>query len=579
MQRILSCALTAIMVTSQLGRAHAQQINPARLTIDTVNKWHECPEYLPERNAPDPKTGESAGCRIEFDMTQTKEPSLPPQLPVDGRVPPQVHKDVAVWPGPNLRAAVVLRHSSPFVSCSLATSPSPLARDESQNIATLLTGLGGFGAPAVGEAAVADFVLQSNASYIMPSDASSPPPDPYHRDQIKDAKALTIANGIIVQLDDLKNALSAPIPNVNKAFKYLRQIKQNLAYSYPDDAQAATSISLVYEASRDFLALPVPDAAALTKQWQDTNKAVNAFAQDPATPATQVNAFLLVVRAELHSDQDNLKKITDPAFRAKATYLADITPGIKSTLDLLISFADQASNPTFNNGKYSEKILPIASYPENKVGITVQCVDAVTTKPLLDNIQFNVYYQRHPVFDISTGFLVSFLKGRQVGTQVEEPSSGPSGTPTTVLAVTSSSRVQFVPGAFIEYHPLNFRLPWAKDPAIPFRAYSYDAAHPPPTWMSLHSPRHPFGYVGSLGLAAGFLVNPNNGTAQAEFFEGISLGIQRFSILIGNHTGRSQNFTGGYTVGQVVASGVTPPTVHDWGNGLAIGLAYRVVLR
>lgn len=161
----------------------------------------------------------------------------------------------------------------------------------------------------------------------------------------------------------------------------------------------------------------------------------------------------------------------------------------------------------------------------------------------------------------------------------------PSATPTYMLGVTSSSRVQFIRGTFFEYHPINFRLPWAKDPALPFRTYQpYDPNHPedpnnPKSWMSLHSSRHPFGYVGSLGLAGGILVNPDNGTGEAELFEGISLGLQRFSILAGNHTGHSQNFTGGYKVGDPVPAGVTPPTVRNWGNGLAVGIAYRIPFR
>ena len=100
-----------------------------------------------------------------------------------------------------------------------------------------------------------------------------------------------------------------------------------------------------------------------------------------------------------------------------------------------------------------------------------------------------------------------------------------------------------------------------------------------PSLMSDDVPRHLVGYVGSVGLAGGFLVNPNNGTTHAEFFEGISFGIQRFVILIGNHTGRSQNLTNGYYAGAPVASGTTPTFVSNWANGLAFGITYRIPLR
>jgi hypothetical protein len=152
------------------------------------------------------------------------------------------------------------------------------------------------------------------------------------------------------------------------------------------------------------------------------------------------------------------------------------------------------------------------------------------------------------------------------------------------VVVINKTRPQFVPGVFIDWHPLNFKLPGVHDPARKPCKASDDPAKscPPvaiPTWMSENAPRHPFGYVGSLGLAGGFLVNPNNGTVQAEFFEGISFGIQRFVFLIGNHTGRSQNLTGGYYVGEQVSPGITPTTARNWSNALAFGITYRIPLR
>jgi len=190
----------------------------------------------------------------------------------------------------------------------------------------------------------------------------------------------------------------------------------------------------------------------------------------------------------------------------------------------------------------------------------ITCKDSVTQTQAFDAITFTAYYENSPHLDFSAGALVSFLGGRQVGTISGPcPQSGGvcSTAPNTVLAVTSRSRVQWIPTAFIEYHPWNFKCPWA----------------------TTGSPEHKFGYVCSFGGAFGLAVNPNNGTTNAEYFEGVSFGIHRVAIFFGNHSGRFQDFTGGYSVGETVPSGTTPPTYRRWTNHPAIGISYRIPLR
>jgi hypothetical protein len=82
--------------------------------------WAPCREFLPEKNKP---------CRVDFNMSQT----------ADGKLPPPVHKDIAVWPGADGKAVVVLLRSSPFAACSLTTTPGPLVRDPSANLSAALT--------------------------------------------------------------------------------------------------------------------------------------------------------------------------------------------------------------------------------------------------------------------------------------------------------------------------------------------------------------------------------------------------------------------------------------------------------
>ena len=199
-------------------------------------------------------------------------------------------------------------------------------------------------------------------------------------------------------------------------------------------------------------------------------------------------------------------------------------------------------------------------YAQKQVIETVTCKDVASQTQVFDNITFTAYYERNPSWDLSAGAVISLLPGRQVGA-VSGPVSGTPPASPTILGITSRSAVQFVPAAIFEFHPsslhMNFKCPWAED----------------------GTGDHPWGYVCSLGPAVGFLVNPNNGTTSAEFFEGISFGVHRLSFLIGNHTGRFQEFGEGFQVGQTVPSGTTPPTVRRWTNHPAFGVTYRIPIR
>jgi len=212
--------------------------------------------------------------------------------------------------------------------------------------------------------------------------------------------------------------------------------------------------------------------------------------------------------------------------------------------------------------------LAMDRFRQKSVSETITCKDAVTQAQPFPTMTFTAYYENTPTFDISAGAIMSLTPGRQVGV-VSSPilatgpvpiMSGstlcvPSSSPAACLGVTSRSAVQFMPAAFFEWHK-NWKWPGVANGD----AY------------------HPFGYVGSFGPAFGISVNPNNGTASAEFFEGVSLGIQRISILAGLHNGRFQTFTDGYYVGEEVPMGTTPRTERAWTNHLALGISYRIPL-
>lgn len=212
-------------------------------------------------------------------------------------------------------------------------------------------------------------------------------------------------------------------------------------------------------------------------------------------------------------------------------------------------------------------LIPMDRFRQKAVSETITCKDAATQTQTFSTMTFTAFYENTPVFDISAGAIMSTTPGRQVGVVTGPYSTGttaanPSScvaqtTPLTCLGVTSQSRVQFMPAAFVEWH-----VDWKWPGAHNGRAY------------------HPFGYVGTLGPAFGISVNPNNGTASAEFFEGVSLGIHRIAIMAGFHNGRYQTFADGYYVGEVVPSTVTSPrTERTWTTHFAIALTYRIPFR
>ena len=587
--------------------------------IQDLQSWEQCREYLPSKNSPK--------CRIDFDMAQTK----------DIRIPPQTHKDITIYLSPDSRGVVVLWHSSPFAACSLTTTPGPLARDLSPNISAALTSLGAGGAmPEVAALSVSSlntvsltgaasaelspeekqtvrdlldnryqqFVQSMQSQKLSPKElekrkaqARSDRDKAIEQQEQKlreekqkiikakqdkieaDEKAI---NDLIQQFQDQQSQAERLYNALDKDNdpKNYSDIRLSYLYSYSNDGDAASKMKAIKEAAVSFLSRPLPDnktvagmqdtvakiQSRLTKLYQDYGSAVDDFVKQITDQIK--NAYLII----------DAFKSTD---RAEAlSYFNDATAKVQKVLDFIKDFETLRDNLKWEDR--SVQILPIAVYPESKVAVTVKCADAANATPLFDNIQFNAYFQSPPKFDISAGALISALHGRQATTQTAFGNPATTSCPATATTTANCPKVainitrpQFVPGVFVDWHPINFKLPGVHDPArkksTPPRSIN--------TWMSEKAPRHPFGYVGSFGLAAGFLVNPNNGTVQAEFFEGISFGIQRFVFLIGNHTGRSQNLTGGYTVGQQVAPGTIPTTVRNWSNALAFGITYRVPLR
>jgi hypothetical protein len=288
--------------------------------------------------------------------------------------------------------------------------------------------------------------------------------------------------------------------------------------------------------------------SAVTKLYTDLYKVLQNEKDDEAgVEASGARAF------DIRDQLDDLRKIRD-----SAQQYFDFVSKLVTVV---------AGQPIVKNTVSNDILIDMDRFRQKSVSETITCKDTVTQTQTFATMTFTAYYENTPVFDISAGAIMSLTPGRQVGvvagplgTGTGAATPGPcaaQSTPLSCLGVTSQSRIQFMPAAFVEWHR-DWKWPGVRNG----RAY------------------HPFGYVGSLGPAFGIAVNPNNGTASAEFFEGVSLGIHRVAIMAGFHNGRYQTFADGYYVGEAVPSTVTSPrTERIWTTHFAIAVSYRIPFR
>jgi hypothetical protein len=483
----------------------------------------ECTEYLPK-----------TVCRVTIPIADVSR----------GANPAPTHPDVTIRP--NGIAGVVLQYASPLMTCAIAESPAPLTRDVTTSVTTFLGTLATIGLPGSNPA------LQLYRVRNLPGTAGV------------DARKIDVS----------EEALEMPQRNYEQALADYRQANATVTadwkYSYPDDAHFAAAASDMYRDLRTAFEDPLPsgdDWKTLSQSVESTAKALDTFRVTYADGAGQFHpadcngdtSCYQEFQSWYESAQSRLSnsKSTLKVLPAHVQFLNDLQALLKPGFTWLNSNSTQAGSRVFTPDAahpWTTIYLPMSSYAQKQVTEAITCKDVASQAQAFDAITFTAYYEPAASWDLSAAAFISLVPGRQVG-----PISGSQPAGTTTLTVTSQSSVQFIPGAVFEIHPshLNFRCPWAND------GTGY----------------HPWGYVCSIGPAGGFLVNPNNGTTAAEFFEGISFGIDRLAILIGNHTGRSQEFGEGYQIGQTVPTGTMPPTVRRWTNHPAIGIAFRIPIR
>lgn len=499
--------------------------------LGTPQDWKtadECTEYLPK-----------ALCHVTIPLSDVS----------NGTNPAPTHPDVTIRPAGV--AGVILKNASPLMVCTLAGSPAPLSRDVSASVTTFLSTLATFGLPG------SNPILQAGQLDLrtLPGTSGS--------DARKIDNELTIA----------ANAVNKDDASYEQALDDYREakdsVKRNWKYSYKDDASFAAAATNMYQALVKAFEDPLPggdDWKALNQSAESASKDLDTFKAKYTDANGQLNppdcngvkSCADDFQSWYRSAQSRLRELKSrlTLLPAQVQFLNDMQGALKPGFTWLNSNSAPAGSGTFDAAhSWTTIYLPMSSYAQKQVTEAITCKDVATQAQAFDAITFTAYYEPAASWDLSAAAFISLVPGRQVGVI-----SGPQSAGSTILAVTSHSSVQFIPGAVFEVHPshyLNFRCPWAED------GTGY----------------HPWGYVCSVGLAGGFLINPNNGSTQAEVFEGISFGIHRLAILIGNHTGRFQEFGEGYQVGQVVPSGTSPPTLRRWTNHPAIGIAYRIPIR
>jgi hypothetical protein len=491
--------------------------DPDKQIDEVLSNWPDCNEYIP--------TGKP--CRVVVNISQTSDPNHRSYAPVD----------VSVKPGGE--AAVLLQRGSPFLNCTLTATAAPLSRDASASFTTFLTGLGGLG--AIGSKPVTTFTESYKQPNIAPFTA-----------KLKDKPWQRLAEHIDAQLSTMKRDLDAARASLIKQLADAQAVQDvvqaKYKSSYKDDAEFKDAGGEMWKALTPFTDKGLPNITSVEIELEALKKALTSFhAQFDSANDKDVIAWIDVADSAIDANAGEVKLFED-----RISDLQSARGQFKQLTTALSALRDKTG---FNQAHYTDTILRMTRFPEKQATETITCKDAISQTPAFDNVSFTAYYEHFPQWDFSAGALLSLLGGRQVG-----PASAPvtdAGTSATVLSVTSSSKVQWIPTAFMEWHPINFRCPWAQNGA----------------------PSHSLGYACSLGLTFGLAVNPNNGGTVPEYVEGISFGIHRVVLIFGNHTGTSQDFVKGFAVGQTVPSGTTPPTVRRWTNHPAFGISYRIPLR
>ncbi len=155
-----------------------------------------------------------------------------------------------------------------------------------------------------------------------------------------------------------------------------------------------------------------------------------------------------------------------------------------------------------------------------------------------------VHFRDPSPLTASVGTLVSFFPKRVYGASTSQVSVNSNGVVVTQnsVAITSSAKVQFVPIAFLNIHLFGRE-----------RLQTY--------------------------FEAGAGINPNGSKVDIEYFLGPAISKYGVYLSPGLHIARASGLTNGFTLGEIIPSGVTPPVSYYSTFRFAIALSYSPAIK
>ncbi|HEY0170703.1 MAG TPA: hypothetical protein VGB98_06745 [Pyrinomonadaceae bacterium] len=234
---------------------------------------------------------------------------------------------------------------------------------------------------------------------------------------------------------------------------------------------------------------------------------------------------------------DCLAKNLEVARKGRA-YLQNTRGEFEAFYELLKKHKGEAAE-----GSYKKVLIADSNA---KLTGTVTCTNYFTKQAAFDPIPFTVTYQPFSPHALTGGVLFSTLGKRQIGGVGVRTGTGENSATLTRVTIAETDT--------------------AEGQVIPFSFYNY---------------RFLGGQKFGLNATGGVGVNPNNGTAQVEFFAGGALNIRNVFVQLGGHFGRWQDLGGGLTIGDLLPAGVgAPPLPIERRYTLrpAVGVSYKLPL-
>jgi hypothetical protein len=234
---------------------------------------------------------------------------------------------------------------------------------------------------------------------------------------------------------------------------------------------------------------------------------------------------------------DYLSTITSalkPAGLLRGVQMSEVPPKVEKTEQQRIAL------PSVANGTMT---VPIACKKKPDANISQETTNSQSTTKSQDTEAPQprtvvIHYKNPPQFSASAGTLVSLYGKRVYGVTTSQTGVNSSGVATTQNNITlTTSDMQLVPIGFLN------------------------------TYISGTSRLH-------LDLQAGLGINPNGSKTEVEYFFGPALTWHGIYFAPGLHIARASYLGGGFSQGEVIPSGVTPPVNYRATYRFAFAISY-----